>query len=187
MTAFRWTLRIIVVVLVGLFLHYTLPQRDIVRVTGTEVIRQDFSGLSAFFYAQQDEGTTAQSTRDVRFINAIRPNNRVIVYRNEDTGLFGWPPYFKIDSANLQAEASNAISTAADPRWYVVTHYGWRFNAPTIYPNAVSMRQVEGPDVTLIPWFNIMLILGLLAIWRAIYVRWRRFREKRISPLFNGA
>lgn len=168
---------------IAAFLHYTLPQRDIVTLQGTEIIRQDFSGWNRFFYAQGDTGGAETATnRDLRLINATRANGRVMVYRNEDTG-FGWPPYFKLDSSNLQAEAQNAISTRAAPEWYLITHYGWRFNAPTIYPNAISLTPHPGPDAPKPwPWVNILILGTLGLIVSALYVRWRRFRAARIDP-----
>ncbi len=52
-----------------------------------------------------------------------RDATEVMVYRNEDTG-WGWPSYFKFDTANLQTEADDLSSTAArsqmggdDPLW----------------------------------------------------------------------
>ncbi|MEL6701527.1 MAG: DUF1523 family protein, partial [Pseudomonadota bacterium] len=47
----KWIFRIVVFLLAAAFLHYTLPQRDIVRVNGTEILRQDFSGWNRIFYA----------------------------------------------------------------------------------------------------------------------------------------
>jgi len=162
-------------------LHYTLPQRDIVRVTGTEVVRTDLSGFNSRFYAQQDSGNATSTSRDIRFINAVRANGDSAVYRNEDTG-FGWPPYFKLDSANMQAEADGVLSTAADPQWVALRHYGWRNFVWSTYPNAVAIKPVAGPDVRLIPWFNIIFLTFLAALFWGVYVRWRRFRQSRIDP-----
>ena len=39
MTYFIWTFRLVFLSLVLGFLHYTLPQHDIVRITGTDIIR----------------------------------------------------------------------------------------------------------------------------------------------------
>ena len=68
----RMTFRIVMVILIGGFLHYVLPQHDIARVTSTEVIRQDFSGFNRLFYAQADSGNTELTTRDLRLINTER-------------------------------------------------------------------------------------------------------------------
>ena len=37
----KWGLILLVALIVTAFFHYTLPQRDIVRIVGTEVIRMD--------------------------------------------------------------------------------------------------------------------------------------------------
>ena len=48
------------------------------------------------------------------FIQTIKKNGKPMVYRNEDTG-WGWPPYFKFDTANLQADAAAARSPPGAP------------------------------------------------------------------------
>ncbi len=101
----KWSFRILVILLVAGFLHYTLPQHDIVRITNTSNRLTTVSAENAWAYASPDTGTAeSTTTRDIRFIDAVFPDNSVIVYRNEDTGWI-WPPYFKYDSSNLQAEA----------------------------------------------------------------------------------
>ena len=102
-------------------------------------------------------------------------------YRNEDTG-WGWPPYFKMDSSSLNTEAKEVQSTADAPKWVAVTHYGWRIAWMSIYPNAVRVRVVEGPDVSIFPWVNIV-ILSLFAILAFMVRRmWLQFRERMIEP-----
>ncbi|MGH1331069.1 MAG: DUF1523 family protein [Paracoccaceae bacterium] len=181
----KWTLLILVLLFAGAFLHYTLPQRDIVRIVDTDVRRIDF-GENSIFWAAPDTGTTTAANRDVRFINVVRPNGKVMVYRNEDTG-WGWPPYFKLDSSNLQTEASDLASTKAEPQWVALKHYGWRNEFFTIYPNAVGVKAVSRPDVRLIPYLNIfiLVILGfaILMIWRML----AQFRERTIDPLIEDA
>jgi hypothetical protein len=176
----KWTLILTILTLVLSTLHYTLPQTDIVRIVATDTRRIDF-GENQFFWATPDVGTGAGTNRDVKFIEAVQPNGRVIVYRNEDTG-WGWPPYFKLNSFNLQAEASNLISTGDAPKWVAVKHYGWRNEFFTIFPNAVSLRPVAGPDVSFIPWVNMVilttLILLLVMAWKMI----AQFRERVIDP-----
>jgi Protein of unknown function (DUF1523) len=177
----KWGFRIFLLLIVAGFLHYTLPQHDIVRVTNA-YNRLTTVGENAIFYASPDTGTgESTETRDIRFIDAVFADGSVIVYRNEDTG-WVWPPYFKYDSSNLQAEATNLKSTAAAPQWVSVTHYGWRFPFLSIYPNAVSMRAVEGPDVRIIPWVNIVLLTTLLVLVFMIRRMWLQFRERMVDP-----
>lgn len=171
-------------VLVAAFLHYTLPQTDIARITDTYEKRIDF-GENSIFWAAPDVGNdTTATNRDVFFIQTVRPNGRVMVYRNEDTG-WGWPPYFKFDTSNLHAEATDLKSTSEAPKWVAIKHYGWRNELISIFPNAVSVRQVEGPDVRIIPWFSLFILVILFAIFWAIRVRWIRFRENRINPMVD--
>lgn len=178
---FKWGFRIVLVLTVGGMLHYTLPQRDIVRITGT-YNRLTTVGENSFFYATPDAGTGESTvTRDIRFIEAVRPNGRVIVYRNEDTG-WVWPPYFKYDSSNLQAEASNLKSPADAPVWVAVTHYGWRISWMSIYPNAVRLRVVDGPDTSLFPWVNIVILTALAFLLFMVRRMWLQFRERMIDP-----
>ncbi len=174
----------LLVCIVGAVLHYTLPQRDIVRITDTEIIRQDFSGWNRIFYAQGDSGNAQVASRDLRLINTVLASGEVMVYRNEDTG-FGWPPYFKLDSADLQAEASNLVSTGADPQWVAMTHYGWRSRFLTTYPNAVSVTPVAGPDVQLFPWLNIVILLVLALIIFMAWRIWERFEDRVIDPIVD--
>ncbi len=180
----KWILIVFALLLVVGGLHYTLPQRDIVRIAGTEILRKDFSGWTRIFYAQADSGDNEAINRDLRLINAVRPNGDVSVYRNEDTG-FGWPPYFKLDSQNLQAEATDAVSDKENPQWYVIRHYGWRSPFLSIYPNAVSLKPIADPNTRLIPWFNIVVLLILFAIFWAIFVRVRRFWNRRVDPVLE--
>jgi hypothetical protein len=174
-----WTL--LVVFALG-FLHYTLPQHDIVRVTGTYNRLTTVGPENAWAYSVPDSGTAESTdTRDIRFIEATYVNGSVIVYRNEDTGWI-WPPYFKYDSSNLQAEAGNLKSTPEAPKWVVVTHYGWRLPILSIYPNAVSVRVAASPDERIIPWVSIFIILMLGFALFMIRRMWLQFVERMLDP-----
>ncbi len=163
------------------FLHYSLPQRDIVRIVNTYEERQDVTGWTKIFWAASNQSPERLQSWDVQFIQAIDPDGDPMVYRNEDTG-WGWPPYFKFDTANLYTDASDSVSTKAAPEWYAVIHYGWRNEFLSIFPNAVGIKQVAGPDVRLIPWFNIIVLTLLAAFAWGIWARWRRFKRTRIEP-----
>lgn len=180
----RWTFRIILLLIVGGFLHYTLPQRDIVRIVNTYEERQDFGGWTNIFWSNPGAASSENATRDVLFIQTVKSNGNVMVYRNEDTS-WGWPPYFKFDTANLQTEAADAISERDTPQWYAVRHYGWRSTLLSIFPNALSIRPVEGPDTRLIPWFNIVFLTVFFLICATIWRLWRNFRQARIDPVFD--
>ncbi|MEL6233032.1 MAG: DUF1523 family protein [Pseudomonadota bacterium] len=158
----RWAVQIVLLLIVAAILYIYLPQNDIVRVTGTQVVRET-----------RDANTTPPQVIDVRQIQTRTPDNQSIVYRNEDTGM-GFPFYFKYSTDTLQADAQALISDEASPRWVVVTHYGLRSELMSMFPNAISIREAEGPDETIIPWFNIIFILvliGLVLFIRRWFVR----------------
>lgn len=146
-----WVVGGVAVTGAALFLNYYLPSREIVRVVGTEVVRSE---------TRAADGST--TVNDMRLINAVDARGRPAVFRNQDTG-WGWPPYFKFNSADLSARAGDVVSTQENPRWVVVTSYGWRINLLSRFPNAVAMRPAAGPDETLIPWFNIAVVALLAA------------------------
>ena len=184
--------RTVVLVMLGLLFWYVLPQHDVVRVTGTEIIRMDFSSVNRPFFAQSDSGTNELATRDIRLINTVkrktflmgfipREAEKVMVYRNEDTGWI-WPPYFKFDSSDLQAQASAIAQKADGANWAIMTHYGWRNRFFSIYPNAVGLEPIDGPDVRIIPWFNIFFFSFLIIAWLFLRALWRQFRQRSIDP-----
>jgi Protein of unknown function (DUF1523) len=188
-TKIKWGFRILLALIVGLFLHYTLPQHDIVRITNT-YNKLTPIGANAIFYSSGDTGTGTElqtDTRDIRFIDAVYPDGQtVMVYRNEDTGWI-WPPYFKWDSSTLQAEAANLKSDKTNPQWVSITHYGWRLDFISIFPNAVSIRPVAGPDVRIIPWVSIILLTALALALFMLRRMWLQFRERAIDPTLAEA
>lgn len=173
---------LIALILIAAVFHYNLPSTDVVQITGTEVKRMDI-GKRGWFWAKPDAGTKAEHTRDVRFINSDWPNGKPRVYRNEDTD-WSFPWYFKFDSGNLTAQAQSLGNRhGTDDVWVAVKHYGWRIPILSMYPNAISIKQVEGPNTFIIPWFNIIFFIILFVILFWIWRIWRRFKKKRIEPV----
>ncbi len=193
----KLTIRVIVALFVFSFFQYLLPQHDIVRVTGTSIIPTDLGGWNSIFYAQTDSGNATLPTRSLRLINTSkadtwllgfipRGSESIMVYRNEDTGWI-WPPYFKFDSSDLQAVADANVAGPDTPRWVVVTHYGWRNRLFSIYPNAVGINPIAGPDVVIIPWFNIFFFGFLFAAYFFARTMWRQFRQRSVDPVLETA
>ncbi len=181
----KWFFTLLIWGAIAATLHYTLPKYDIVRVVNTEVRRVDF-GANSWFWTNPGTGDAqGMVSRDVFFADTFRINDRPRVYRNEDTG-WGWPPYFKLNSANLQAEFQDLVSTKDNPQWVSVRHYGWRFEPLSIYPNALIAHAVEGPDHRVINWFNIIFLVVFGAVLTALWIRWRRFREAKIDPVLEN-
>lgn len=169
----KWAIYVLLILLVAAFFHYWLPQHDTVRIVDIDVARMDTGGVDTQGNAQ---------TRDVRFIYAVFPDGDQIEYRNEDTD-WGFPFYFKFDSARLANQAANLKSTEATPTWVIVRHYGWRIPWLSMFPNALAIWPAQGPDDTVFPWFNVIfltvLILGFLIV-RRIFIIWRR---RNVDPL----
>ncbi len=165
--------------LIAASLHYSLPSRDVVRIVGTDVVREDVQRRDA-------QGNLVAVTRDVRYIQAKSPGGGDRVYRNEDTG-WGWPPYFKFDTADLAAEATDLVSTAEAPDWVVVRHYGWRIPVLSMFPNALSIRPASGPGESPLPWFNILfitlLVLSVLIVRRVLIILFRRHVDPVIEEI----
>ena len=184
MAYIKWTFWILFWIVVAAFFHYTLPQRDTVRIVNSYEENIELKDWTRMFWSEPEDQTAELSNRYVQFIQAVRPNGDPIVYRNEDTG-WNWPPYFKFDTANLYTEANDLTSTKANPEWVSIKHYGWRNEFWTIFPNAISIKPVDGPDYRAIPWLNIVILTVFFAIVWAIWVRWRRFRARRIDPIME--
>lgn len=180
MRTVKWIFWGLVVLIVGLFLNYNLPQHDIVRITEAKNQQIPLGAINKYFYASQDSGTTATAVRDVRLIQAFYPNGKSIVFRNEDTGF--WPPYLKFDSSDLDNKALDYKSTADAPKWVMVTHYGWRISWESIYPNAVRIVPVAGPDVRIIPWVNIVILILFAGLIFLIRRMWLQFWERMVDP-----
>jgi hypothetical protein len=184
MRVVKWVLGLLVLLAVGAFLHYVLPKREVVYITSTEnriVSPDEYNGFRSFGEAPTST-STGQAGADVFFINTTTRDGGVLVFRNEDTG-FGFPPYFKYDSADLQAEAQDAVSTRDAPRWMVVRFYGWRIPFVSMFPNATSMTPASSRDVTLIPWFSIVTAVLLVAVVWAVWARLRRWSRRRADPV----
>jgi hypothetical protein len=187
MRVVKWVFGLLVLAVAALFLSYVLPKREVVYVTQTYtriVEPGEFRGIRALSGVEAGAAGqgAGQSVVDVFFVDTVRRDGGVLVFRNEDTG-FGFPPYFKFDSATLQGEAQNEVSTREDPTWVVARYYGWRVPFLSMFPNLTSLAAAPGPDVTLIPWTSIVVVALLVALLWAIWARLRRWSRRRADPV----
>lgn len=67
-------------------------------------------------------------------------SSRALIFRNEDAGFL--PPYFKFDSADLQADASRIARNCSDVP-VKVRGYSMRIAWLSMFPNATSIKAPE--------------------------------------------
>ncbi|MFJ2548242.1 DUF1523 family protein [Pseudomonas sp. NPDC087612] len=166
-------LSLVLIALAALCFHHYLPRHEIVHVTGVEVKRMDADGVISA------ENPADGPTRDVYFINTVSTDSKreVVVYRNEDTG-WGFPWYFKFDSADLQAKAQDY---SRDPNQLaVIRYYGWRFQIFSMFPNITDIKATTSKSEPL-PIFNIIFfsVLLILVISATLLVRRKLRRSNR--------
>lgn len=169
---------LVLVLAVGLILHKNLPRTAVVQITGTDVKRIDSSSKEATATQEGSKREKVVRTSDVRFINAVSRDGKVMVFKNEDTG-WGWPPYFKFDSADLTAQAQ-AFSIDENKPWVRVRYYGWRIRIFSMFPNVVSLKEVE-KEYTHFPIFNTVFIVLL-----AVLVFFLRRKSKQLIEWVRG-
>jgi len=163
---------VVLILIIALFFHYNLPRTAVVQISGTDIKRMDNTKN-----IEKEKGNTdgrvkgEPQTTDVRYINSVSRKGKPMVFKNIDTG-WGWPPYFKFDSANLTAEAQ-AFATDLNKPWVLVKYYGWRLTLFSMFPNALSLKQVDR-NYTHIPLFNIVFLILLFAL---IFVIRRKFKK----------
>jgi hypothetical protein len=140
------------------FFDYVLPHHAVLRIVGTEIKRVGLEGASA-------KGVT----RDVYYIYAEDlESKKPRVFRNEDTG-WGFPWYFKFNSADLQAIAH---SIAGERGTAIFTYYGWRIQLFSSMPNVIKIARAD-PGTSVFPWFNVIFLTILLGGtgWLALWIR----------------
>ena len=125
-------------IVIGGVVNYAMPSYDETYVTGMEVRRMDKDGVISKSNPADGE------VRDVYFLFTESEPNKVMVYRNEDTG-WGLPPYFKFGSADIQAKAQ---AYANEKQRVQNKYYGWRINWMNEFRNIVSIKPLlEGETV----------------------------------------
>lgn len=96
--------------------------------------------------------------RDVYFVQTYDPKDQksVTVYRNEDTR-FGFPFYFKFNSADISALAQSLVNQQVE-----VQYYGWRINLFNMFPNVIFLKPLkESTDISkpIFSWILYALLL----------------------------
>ena len=139
------------------FLVYFLPYHEVLRIVGTDTRRPIGSTKS-------DVSTHMEFFINAEDVETQKPR----VFHNEDTR-WGFPWYFKFNSAELQAVAQ---SLANERGTALITYYGMRIKILSIVPNLTNIKRAAPDEVPPIPWFNFgiatIFIAGiayLLGLW----------------------
>ncbi|WP_162972296.1 DUF1523 family protein [Helicobacter pylori] len=136
-----------------LLVSYCMPHYSAAVISGVEVKRMN-----------ENENTPNNKevktlARDVYFVQTYDPKDQksVTVYRNEDT-CFGFPFYFKFNSADISALAQSLVNQQVE-----VQYYGWRINLFNMFPNVIFLKPLkEGAEMSK-PVFSWILYALLLA------------------------
>jgi len=172
-------------VMIFLFLHFNLPRTAVVQISGTDIKRMD----KAVDVKDKEDSAEKQvqavtSTEDVRFVNSVSRKGKPMVFKNEDTG-WGWPPYFKFNSADVTAEAQSFANDQGKP-WVLVKYYGWRFTLFSMFPNVLDLKKVD-KDYSHLPVFNIVFFIVLVTLILIARRKTKKFFTKRDGNLKNNA
>ena len=100
----------------------------------------------------------------------------------ERRGLWSSLIYFSGTIGQLAGTLLAAILSTALTK-EAMNSYGWRIPFISMFPNATSMTPAADPDAVLIPWTAIVVVLLLLALLWAIWVRVRRWSRRRADPV----
>ena len=153
-----------------------LPHARKAHITGTEVRRMDAP-------RGQEEGGAERI--DVRYVKTFDLDEQTdMVYQNVDTR-WGFPFYFKFDSAELGAHADR-IARDEPNATVLVTYYGVRSPAFDIYPNVVDIEVVDRDHVH-VPVFNILFFTFGFAIVGVVWLKVHRFRKRRAAKKASAA
>ncbi|GAA8302999.1 DUF1523 family protein [Helicobacter pylori] len=136
-----------------LLVSYCMPHYSAAVISGVEVKRMN-----------ENENTPNNKevktlARDVYFVQTYDPKDQksVTVYRNEDTR-FGFPFYFKFNSADISALAQSLVNQQVE-----VQYYGWRINLFNMFPNVIFLKPLkENAEMSkpVFSWILYALLLG---------------------------
>ncbi|MGL2848032.1 DUF1523 family protein [Helicobacter pylori] len=135
-----------------LLVSYCMPHYSVAVISGVEVKRMNENESTP---NNKEVKTLA---RDVYFVQTYDPKDQksVTVYRNEDTR-FGFPFYFKFNSADISALAQSLVNQQVE-----VQYYGWRINLFNMFPNVIFLKPLkEGAEMSkpIFSWILYTLLL----------------------------
>ncbi|MGL2796021.1 DUF1523 family protein [Helicobacter pylori] len=154
----KFVRNVVLLILTAIFLvlmllvSYCMPHYSVAVISGVEVKRMN-----------ENENTPNNKevktlARDVYFVQTYDPKDQksVTVYRNEDTR-FGFPFYFKFNSADISALAQSLVNQQVE-----VQYYGWRINLFNMFPNVIFLKPLKENAEMSKPIFSWILYALLL-------------------------
>ena len=156
----------------SLALHYVLPRYTVVQITGVDSKRAERLN------SRLPEGTP--DARDQYLLFLKQDDRSDMGFRNEDTG-WGFPPYFKFDSAEIQAQSTDLVGKPV-----LIKFYGWRSKIFRLFPNVLSIAPApEHPSLTSYTRVFFFSLWVLAVVW--VFPRWlglfrRRPRQDAEQP-----
>ncbi|MEM6486964.1 MAG: DUF1523 family protein [Pseudomonadota bacterium] len=156
----RIAIWVIAIGVIAAVMDYSIPEREVVRITGVDVKRLDQNTTN-------DAGAQVTRTVDVREVYAETREGEALTFQNIDA----WT-YLKFDSADLTSMASNLASQPADQQWAVITYYGWRWPIMSWFPNAIDLEPAsEETELSILPNAIIVtVIVVVLAVLRRLFL-----------------
>jgi hypothetical protein len=154
-------------------LWYYLPSGKKIYISGEDVKRMDTKIVDGKVQGH-----------DVRFIFAKDfKTGEPVVFRNEDTA-WGFPFYFKFDSADLAAKAADL---AKSPQVVVLAkYYGMRSQMLELYPNVTSLEVVTA-GYEYVPVASMIVVSLVIALWLYVFFKYRKFKRWLQSKLDERA
>ncbi|MDL0088226.1 DUF1523 family protein [Campylobacter gastrosuis] len=137
--------------LLAFFINYSMPSYKALNIVGAEVKRVDEKGVIS------DELPKDKIVRDIYFIYAKKPNSddKIVVFRNEDTR-WGYPFYFKFNSADIQAKATAFLQENALVQ---VKYYGYRVQILNEFANVISLKKLQNQSDLAVPYVSFGLYI----------------------------
>ena len=152
-----------------ILINYATPSSVIGVINGTEVKRIEKNETEISNDHKKSENIRS---KDVYYIYGETKNKKTWVMRNEDTG-FGFPPYFKFNSANIHAKAKSLEDSES---LVSVTYYGWRSTIFSVFPNITSIKVTDEKESE-----QNLIAIFIYSIWGLIgtYILIRYLRIKK--------
>jgi hypothetical protein len=151
---------------VSCILHYYLPRKELVTLTGIDSKRAE---------AIPVERDRADDNRplDIYYIFVLDEGSNSRVFSNVNTA-WGFPPYFKFDSADMQSKAASLAG-----RQVVIRYYGLRVQILNLFPNITSLEPGDESS-SLVSWVRLSVFGLWLFLLILIFPRYfRLFRGKK--------